>query len=387
MKRRIAWAAVIAGAAIAGAGCGGDDGGGGTGGGGSGGASSAQLVGDCQGMIDEAKKPLEFKPPGEKLDASKLRGKRVMFVSLTQAVPAIALDAKATQEAGKEVGIEVDVFDTKGDVRRMQQGINQAVDQRYDAIILLGIPLAVTQPALEKAKKAGIPVISELNNEPKAEEPGQGAGENVFGTTGPPRFKTGQLVACKAVVDTDGKANAVIFGAKELEPSAAHVAGMRDILEKCDSCTVDENSTPTAEWQTKLPGLAQSEIRRNPNVNYLLPLYDGMALFVVPGVRQAGAADKVKVASFNATPAALELIKRGEVMSADPGQPNSWMAWQGLDQAMRGMLKMEPGEPVVPVRFFDEENLQDIDVNDEDALFGSEFRDGFRQLWGVGGSS
>lgn len=351
--------------------------------GGTEGADSTQLISDCQARIDKAKEPLKFEAPGPPLDASKLRGKRVMFVSLAQAVPAIAQDAKATQEAGKTVGIDVDVFDTKGDVRLMQQALAQAVAQKFDAIIILGIPLKVTAAALAKAKAAGIPIVSELNNEPEPDEPGQGAGESVFGTTGPPRFGTGQLLACKAIVDTKAKANAVIFGAKDLEPSQDEVDGMRDILEKCSECEVTENSTPTADWQTKLPGLAASEVRRNPKANYFLPLYDGQSIFVVSGVQQAGAAGKVKVVGFNATPAALKLIQTGNILTADPGQANSLMAWQGLDQAMRGMLKMEPGNPEVPVRFFDKENLEGVDVNDEDALFGGEYREEFQKLWGV----
>lgn len=375
-------AGVLAGAV----GCGSGDSKSGSDGGSGGGtkaASSSSIVRQCQSRIAKASEPLRFKAPGPPIDTSKLKGKKVMFVSLAQAVPAIAQDATATQEAGKAVGVRVSVFDTKGDVRLMQQAINQAVAQKFDAIVILGIPLKVTATALAKAHKAGIPVVSELNNEPDATKPGQGAGSDVFGSTGPPRFGTGQLLACKAVVDTQGKANVVIFGAKDLEPSQAEVDGIRDILTKCSGCKVTENSTPTAQWQTKLPGLAASEVRRNPNANYFLPLYDGMGIFVTSGVQQAGGTGRIKVASFNATPAALKLITGGKVFTADPGQPNSWMGWQGLDQAMRGMLKTKPGNPVVPVRYFDKKNLQGLDVTDEDALFGGAFRSEFKKLWGV----
>jgi ribose transport system substrate-binding protein len=140
-----------------------------------------------------------------------------------------------------------------------------------------------------------------------------------------------------------------------------------------------------AEWQTRLPGLTQSELRKNPDVNYLLPLYDGMGIFVTAGVQQAGKGDQVKVASFNATPAALDLVKKGPTFTADPGQNPGWLADGGVDQAMRGMLKMEPADPKVPLRFFDKSNLQGVDSNDQNALFGTSYKDGFRQLWGLSG--
>jgi ribose transport system substrate-binding protein len=53
---------------------------------------------------------------------------------------------------------------------------------------------------------------------------------------------------------------------------------------------------------------------------------------------------------------------------------------------MRGMLGLEPGNPEIPIRFFDDENLQDVDVNDLDEAYGNpDYRSGFMELWGVGG--
>ncbi len=346
-------------------------------------ATDSQVVAECQKTLDTAKQPLQFTPPGPAIDASKLKGKKVTFVSLAQAVPTIADAATKTVEAGKAAGIDVSVYDGKGDVSRFQQGISGAVAQKQDAIILLGIPTDVTQGALQKASDAGIPVVSELNNEPDAGAPGQGAGANIFATTAPSYVEVGGWLACQAIVATNGKANVVIFGSKELKPSAKEVEGIRAQLAKCTGCTVSENSTPVAKWQTDLAGLAQSEVRKNPDANYLLPLYDGMGIFVTAGVQQSGSGDKVKVASFNATPAALDLVKNGSIFTADPGQPPGWLAWGGLDQAMRGMLKVEPGDPKIPMRFFDKANLQGVDTSDQDALFGSDYKDGFLKLWGL----
>lgn len=350
-------------------------------------ASDEDIVGECEDMLAEGRKPLKWTAPGPAIDASSLEGERVMFLSLSQAVPAIAQVASATQEAGKLVGIDVEVYDTQGNVTRMQQGIQQAIDTDVAAIILLGIPLDATASALEEANAAGITLVSELNGQPTPGTPGQGAGPNVFGSTGPDRTYSGQLMACKAVVDTGGEAKAVIFGVDELTTAAPpQVAGIKEILDQCSGCSYTKNSTPVAAWQTDLASKASSVVVSDPELNYLLPLYDAMALFMVPGVKQAGAGDRVKIASFNAVPAALSLIKSDSPLVADPGNMNTWMAWQGLDQAMRGILEVDPGDPVVPVRFFDEENLAGVDVDDEDELFGNPaFRDGFKELWGVAG--
>jgi ribose transport system substrate-binding protein len=347
-------------------------------------AAGAGSVEAAQELVDAAKEPLEFEPPGPEIDVATLDGKRILVLSVDQRVPTLAQAADVMQEAGAAAGVKVDIFDAKSDVARMQQGLDQAIRQA-DAAILLGIPIALVQPGLEEAERANVPTVSVLNNEPEEGEPGQGAGEHVYATTAPSYFKGGQLVAAKAVIDTDGEARVVIFNTSEITPSAPVVEGMKSILEECDGCEIaDENDTPLAEWSTALTPKAISVIRENPDVSYLLPIFDGMGIFVHAGILQAGVGDRVKVAAFNGTPAALDLILEGDTFTGDPGQPNGWLGWHAVDQAMRGMLGLDPGNPEIPIRFFDDENLADVDVNDLDEPYGDpDYRNGFKQLWGV----
>jgi ribose transport system substrate-binding protein len=372
--------AVLALAPFAVAGCGGDDDENGAGGTDTTEAGTG-LVEEANQAIEGARGALEFEAPGPAIDVSELSGRRVLILSVDQRIPALAAVASAIREAGGVAGVTVSVFDAQSDPSRMQQGVRQA-SQQANAVILLGIPIALVESNLPPTDD--VPAVSVLNNEPLADEPGQGAGARVYASTAPSYFLGGQLAAYKAIVDTDAQANVVIFNTSEITPAADVVRGMRDVLEKCGECTVKQNDTPLAQWATALTGKAQSEIRSNPDVNYLLPIFDGMGIFVTAGINQAGAADRVKNASFNATPAALKLIQGGDPLTADPGQPNGWTGWAALDQAMRGMLGEEPGDPVIPQRYFDAENLEGVNVDDEAELFGNpDYMGGFRELWGV----
>jgi ribose transport system substrate-binding protein len=367
------------------AGCGSDDDSSSDNGSSTGAASSGAsgIVAEAKKMVAQANKPLEFKPPGPAIDASKLKGKTVAIVTVDERVPILSIANKATKEAAKEVGIKVTTWDAKSQVNRMQQGIEQAVRQA-DAMILTGIPIAAVQGALEDAKKAKIPSVSVLNNQPDANAPGQGAGPLVNATSAPNYEHGGALVAAKAVVDTDGKVNATIFDTKEITPSPDVVRGMKSILDKCGDCKVDTNTTPLAEWATALTPKAQSVVRKNPNLNYILPIFDDMGVFITAGVQQANAADRVKVAALDGTPAALKVIQEGDVFTANPGQPTGWLGWHALDQAMRLMLGEKPGNPEIPSRLLDDENLQGVDVENVDAPYGDpKYREGFRQLWGL----
>jgi ribose transport system substrate-binding protein len=149
---------------------------------------------------------------------------------------------------------------------------------------------------------------------------------------------------------------------------------------------VAENTTPLAEWATALTPKVQAVIRKDPNVNYILPIFDDMAVFATAGIRQAGAQDRVKTAALDGTPAALKVIQEGDIYTANPGQPAGWVGWAAVDQAMRVMLGEEPGAPAIPHRLLNDENLEGIDVEDIDAPYGNpEYREGFRELWGLGG--
>lgn len=345
-------------------------------------AADSELLTEARRMIEQAAEPLEFSPPGPPIDVTKVSGKQVLVLSVDQRIPVLAEVAQHVREAGEVAGVNVSIFDAKADPARMQQGVMQAT-READAMILLGIPIALVEQTLPDPSE--VPSVSVLNNEPLADEPGQGAGsDRVYASTAPSYFKGGQLAAYKAILDTQGEANVVIFNTTEITPAKDVVSGFQTVLDGCAGCKVKTNDTPFAEWSTALTGKAQSEIRRDPEVNYLLPIFDGMALFIVAGVDQAGAGDQVKVASFNATPAALKLIQQGDTFTADPGQPNGWTGWAALDQALRGILDLEPADPEIPLRYFDDSNLQGLDVDSESELYENpDFQAGFKKLWGV----
>jgi ribose transport system substrate-binding protein len=372
----------LAAAALVVAGCGDDDDDDEEGGDG---GAQAGIVADAQAMIDQAGEPLTFEPPGPPIDASRVSGQTLAIIVVDERVPTLASAADAAEEAAQAAGIRTTRFDAQAQLNRMQQGMSQAT-RDADAMALYGIPIAAVQPSLQEAEQAGVPAISVLNNQPVPNAPGQGAGPLIFASSAPDYFQGGALAAAKAVVDTDGEANVEIFNTEEITPSVDVVEGMRSVLDRCDGCEVSQNSTPLAEWSTALTGKAQAAIRENPDLNYILPIFDNMAIFITAGIQQGGAADRVMNASFNGTPAALQLIQQDDVLTADPGQPNGWLGWHVVDQALRGMLDEQPSDPRIPIRFLDDDNLEGVDVNDLDAPYGDAlgYEEGFRQLWGVG---
>jgi ribose transport system substrate-binding protein len=382
MRRAPIWAVLVAALAMVVAACGGSSGGGGQSGGSSGKASA--VVNDCKSKISQFRKELRFTPPGPPIDVSKVRGRSVAILSVDQRVPTLAQAATAMQKAANVAGLKTTLYDAQANPSRMVQGIQQAINQKAGAAILLGIPTKLVGGPIKKLKAANIPSVTVLNNDPIKGKPGQGSpNTDVYATSAPSYSTAGQLEACKAIVDTNGKATVAVFSTPDIDPASFVVQGVKQVMGKCGGCQVKTvQQTPLAEWSTKLSGLSQSVMRRNPDVDYLIATLDQMALFIGTGVRQSGR--EIPIATFNGTPAVLALVQKGKGVSADPGEDNNWIGWHTIDQAMRGMLGKKPADPAVPIRYFDQSNLKGVDVNDTSALYGTSYVDGYRKLWGVG---
>jgi ribose transport system substrate-binding protein len=83
---------------------------------------------------------------------------KITIVTPYMAQPGTQYYVEAFQDVAKANGWSVNVVDTKGDIAGVVSGIENAANQKVDAIILNADPAQVTA-GLETAKKAGVPVF------------------------------------------------------------------------------------------------------------------------------------------------------------------------------------------------------------------------------------
>lgn len=353
-------------------------------------SSSSGVVAEMQALIDKYKVQPTFTPPGPSLDASKLKGKTIAVVVVDTSIGTMNDIAKAVTEAAGKVGMKTTIFDAKSSPNLMQQGFQQAINNGADAIVNDGNVVKIVANQIKAAKDKGIPTVEDANSPPVSGVAGQGSDPNTFGNVAPDSFLDGELSAATAIVNTNGHAHVVIMNTSEVTASPTIVKGMKAALAKCSGCSIVETTdTPLAQWSTGITGLTATVIRSHPDVNYLLPIYSDMGIFAAAGIQQAGAVGKVHIASFNGSPAAEALVKKGDVYAVDSAEDNEWIGWAVVDQCMRGMLKMKPADPVTPTRWVDTKMLQDGNVDTSStstlsaALFGDAYKQGFLKLWGV----
>ncbi len=355
-------------------------------------ASSSTTATSATDIVSQAKAEIakyqgipEFTPPGPSIDSKKLTGKTVFVVEDNTVAEALVQITQGIQAAGKVLGINVQTYNGQNVISTIEQGVQQAINQKADALMLVGIATSLVPSSVAAANSAKIPVISVLPSQPDLSAPGQGYGPGIFGGAGPSYTQLGRLMADTAIIDSNGgpiTAAVIDFN----NPGEFAVAsGIKSVLSQCSTCKIVATQDIEPQfWATKTTGATSSMILANPGLNYIFPTADTMAIFAVPGVRQAGATGKVSVISEDGDSAVLSLIQQGPIMTADPGYSTPWIGWEAMDQAMRAMSGMQPGNPVVPIRYFSRANLAGVNVKSMSTLYGNSYIAGYEKLWGVG---
>ena len=349
-------------------------------------ASNADALAEVRQQLDAARAIPEFKAPGPEIDISGVAGETVFYLPLLMGVPIVQTWWRGVQDAGAAAGLKTVNFDPKGQASEMVRGMEQAIGQKVACIIIDSIESSALAEPIRKAKAAGIKVLvvnerNESKGGPKLEEVDAGLSLDYIGAA--------KLEADWCIDHSKGKAKVAVL---KLPNAPAHddmEEAIRAELQKycpgeCDVVAVEEVGAP--EWPTRLPTLTRSLLTSHPDLNYLIPVVDAMSLPMVPAVRQAGAADRVRIATFNGTPAVEKLVEAGDVVGADVGGANTWEAWAYIDQALRVMTDKEPVEQNVPLRMIDESNIGSIDIDETDQLswYGTDAAiAGYKKLWGV----
>lgn len=333
----------------------------------------------ARAQIAKASAVPRFAAPGAGFDASAARGKTVFVIPYTSAIPFLNAINDSLVAVGKQYGVKVTVYPNQGRSSEWVQGINQAIAQKASAIIL-GAPPAQLGPQLKQAKAAGIPVdVLHLYDRVMP------VPRDVTSTVFAPFTEAARLMADWVIMDTSGKADAVILTDNAVPPSKYIVSAMQaEFRAHCRSCKTTVVDVPSADWATKMQSATQSALLADPGVNYVVPIYDSASQFVIPGIRAAGRSGKVKVATYNGTPFVLENIRTKNTVAMDVGESQAWIAHANMDQVLRMITGRKPLPAAqTPIRVFNQSNIAEAgNPPDPDRAFGNSYVAGYRAVWG-----
>lgn len=334
-------------------------------------------------IIESYRKQPVYKPAGEAFDIRAVaKGKKVLSIPNTSSNQFLKGIIAREIEVGKEIGLEVREWENQGQPSQWVQGIEYAIANKFDVVDLIsGVNPAVIEPQLQAAKEAGVKVFTS-----HFYDPSQPASPLLEGDLPVSFYNAGWILGNWTIAKTNGAANIVIVKTDEVPPTGPLVKGIHDAFEKnCPNCTiVQEINAGITEWGTKIQPSVQAALIANPNVNYVIPIYDSMSQFVVPAVELTGKSDTVKIATYNGTPFVLDFIRDGKV-EMDIGESLDWIARATIDGYMRKLAGLPmPKEIGVPYYIFEASNVESAGVPAEpNKGYGDDYVKGFNETWKV----
>jgi ribose transport system substrate-binding protein len=354
--------------------------------GGSAGASRACALDHVTKQIADHKGVADWKYPGDPFDAKKAAGKTVFSIQEDSTNPFTNTIVAGMKDVADKVGIKLVDYPNQGQRTQWIQGIQQAISQKVDAIVLSGGtigPIYFKEQAAA-ADRAGIPIVTVVDRDLT-----QGAEPNTAARVGQPYAEAARLDADWIIKQTRCDANVLVITSNELIAGDINSKAAQDEFDKyCgDRCKTRLVNIPLSEWGTKIGTTTQTAVSSNPDLNYVFPLYDAMSQFVVPGIQLGGGIRRVKVATFNGTPGILRMIQTGDTVEMVVGENEAHLGYAAMDQAMRLMTDVDPigdGDYGIPLRVFDDSNVDETGVPPKyDIGYGDEWRAGFLKAWGL----
>ena len=337
----------------------------------------AECVADAEAAVAAGQQPIPVKVPSAPLDISALAGKSIWNIlvlsnEFTNAV------TSGLEEAAAEAGIEVTIFDGQGDPSEWNLGVEQAIAQGADAIILQAVaPGAVSAP-LADAAAAGIVIVDIFNGSPD-----QPLAEGLFAHVTPDFRASGELMANWMLADSGCDVNAAIFGIRALPLHEDMMTSAQATIEgACDCKAVLEDVDPTTIGTDFVPNVS-AVLGREGDINYLFPVFDA----VVPLAKAATEGyEGVKILGHDGVSSNLDDIRAGGpgAQVADGAfPPNEWIGWALLDQVGRALSGEAALDWTVPHTVVDSGNVGPS--NDQLGPYAewTNFRVGFREAWGL----
>nr|WP_296773433.1 sugar ABC transporter substrate-binding protein [Rhodococcus sp. (in: high G+C Gram-positive bacteria)] len=350
--------------------------------------ASAEVPAAVAGALAEYSGQPSFVAPGEPIDISSLRGKKIFDIPAASN-PFIQDISTTMEEVAGKAGMVYTRYDNQSTVSQWIQGMNQAISSRQDIIVLNGSPDPRSlQPQLRAAKDAGIPVlVTHFHDNTMPPPPACEGCVDVTATVNAPLSDVAKVAADWMIKDSGGQANVLIVGGSDIFSSPGTIeSAQNEFAAQCPDCSTTVVNLPVSDWNTKTQSVVQSALQANPTVNYIYPLYDAMVTGAIPAVRTLAKTGQVKIVSYNGSPFALDEIREsdGSLVAMDVGEDTRAVGYANMDQAFRVLLGQPPVAQNTPIRIWDSTNVAEAG---SPAKVGEGYGDavvtGYQELWGL----
>jgi ribose transport system substrate-binding protein len=279
------------------------------------------------------------------------KGKHLIYLSGQESNSLDAAYGNYLQQAARKIGWTVSIIDGKGTPTGWLAGMDQAVAQRPDAIIIFADATSLRAP-IAAATKAGIPVIglhaAELT----------GPTDGLFTNIQEDAKLIGQAEGYFVIADSGGHAKTVVVTHNEYGIAKIKSQATEAELRKCSGCTVlSYVNFPAAEASSRMPQLATSWVSNYGTNFYATTVGDNDWDFAVPSLNSGGAPKTVRLVGSDGTAAAYQRIRAGDYEVATVPEPAQEEAYYAIYQTNLALHHQPAATWVPPIYLVTKSNV------------------------------
>jgi ribose transport system substrate-binding protein len=326
-----------------------------------------------------------FVAPGPAFDASKAKGKRVFVIPTASQLRQCDQIAKDVITLSQKVGMTGTYFQNSGGPAGWIPGMQQAISQHYDAIVLIcGIDPNLMTPQVKAATQAGIAVVDSGLGDTSN---GAQSDPLVTAQTNIPNHQSISRAMDVAILEHRKEPfTAFLVTSNEVPSSVVMEKAIRaEFAKYCPKCVLKATNVAVPEWGTKIQSAVSSALVSDPNIKAVIPIYDGMTAPTAAAIRASGRTDMKMYGCYGGTPEYILQMPKGYPMATDIGPSHLWRAYAVVDQMLRvltGAGAVPADKAMDPERLFTMDNYQEVTSVPNDG-FGTEFPTGYEKLWGL----
>jgi ribose transport system substrate-binding protein len=285
------------------------------------------------------------KPSGGPVDPP--GGKNVWVISTGQSIEAAVNAAAAVEEAGQTLSWDVTVFDGKFDSSRQLGGIEQAVADGADGLVLLYVDCPPVKAAIQQASKAGVAVVGIQSQEcePALES-------HVIRYAGHRDFVTylshgfGGTQAKWVIAKTKGQAKTIVTAETDLfSTRVTYDPGVTTEFAKCETCEiVDTVEFVGADFGPPLQQKIEQSLNQHPEANSFIAAYDAVLTGGggAAALRASGRLDEIVSMGGEGSKPGIELLRSRAGMDACTGTPTGWEGYAAVMSLARIFAGQDP---------------------------------------------
>ena len=333
-----------------------------------------------------------FVAPGPAFSVSKLRGKSIAVIPATSNEYDNTIETQMKAIAA-QYGVHYTEYPNQGQPTQWVSSLNQAIATKPNLIILnTALDPRQVLPEVKQAKAQGIPVIAthffdqtySSTLKTSCGAPASLCAAGLTATVNAPFDLATKIESDWIIADSNANAHVLVITANDAAPTAGMVSAAKaEFGQHCPACQVTVANVLVSEWTSKIPTLVQTALARDPNLHYVLPVFDFGAPYAANGVALAGKTGQVKIVSYNGTQSVLAMVENHSSVALDVGEPLDWLAYAFMDQAFRVLAGVAPAaDEHTPFRVFTAANVAATGTPPTvTGGYGNAYIQGYQSLW------